>query len=105
LIRPRPLAFVLGSLGAVVALGVAANVHMRRLLTKRVDIIVKLKTGATGLPALRLPLRISGAFNKLRVAPFLASAGNGPPLSDSNRTPHGLTPELRHPADAQSYLH
>jgi AsmA family protein len=62
------------------------------LITKRVDLIVKPETGATSLLALKLPLRITGSFDKLTVAPSFDSAGTEPAVGDPC---HSLKLELQ----------
>jgi AsmA family protein len=62
------------------------------LVTKQVDMIVKTETGATGLLALKLPLRVSGSFDKLTVAPTFGSSATEPAVGDPG---HLLKPELQ----------
>jgi uncharacterized protein involved in outer membrane biogenesis len=62
------------------------------LITKSVDLIVKPESGTTSLLALKLPLHITGTFDKLSVAPSLKSSASEPPVSDPG---HLLTPELQ----------
>jgi uncharacterized protein involved in outer membrane biogenesis len=62
------------------------------LVTKQVDMIVKTDTGATGLLALKLPLRVSGSFDKLTVAPSFDSSATEPAVGDPG---HLLKPELQ----------
>jgi uncharacterized protein involved in outer membrane biogenesis len=62
------------------------------LITKRVDLIVKPETGSTSLLALKLPLRITGSFDRLSVAPSFESSASEPPVGDPG---HLLKPELQ----------
>src|SRR5712664_195097 len=52
------------------------------LATKRVDMIVKTEAGATSLLALKLPLRVSGSFDKLTVAPSFESSATELAIGD-----------------------
>jgi uncharacterized protein involved in outer membrane biogenesis len=62
------------------------------LATKHVDMIVKTETGATSLLALKLPLRVSGGFDKITVAPSFDSTAPEPAVGDPG---HLLKPELQ----------
>jgi len=62
------------------------------LATKRVDMMLKTETGATSLLALKLPLRVSGSFDKITVAPSFDSTTSGPAVGDPG---HLLQPELQ----------
>jgi len=62
------------------------------LATKRVDMIVKTETGATSLLALKLPLRVSGGFDKITVAPSFDSTAPELAVGDPG---HLLKPELQ----------
>jgi uncharacterized protein involved in outer membrane biogenesis len=62
------------------------------LITKRVDLIVRPESGTTSLLALKLPLHITGSFDKLSVAPSLKSSDSEPPVGDPG---HLLKPELQ----------
>jgi hypothetical protein len=54
--------------------------------------IVKTETGATSLLALKLPLRVSGGFDKITVAPSFDSTAPEPAVGDPG---HLLKPELQ----------
>jgi uncharacterized protein involved in outer membrane biogenesis len=62
------------------------------LITENVDLIVKPESGTTSLLALKLPLHITGSFDRLSVAPSLKSSASEPPVGDPG---HLLKPELQ----------
>jgi uncharacterized protein involved in outer membrane biogenesis len=72
------------------------------LVTKRVDMILKTETGTTSVLALKLPLRISGSFDKLTVAPSSDSSVSEPAASDPGRL---LQPELQRLAEGNPCRH
>ena len=60
------------------------------LASKRLDLVIKPESGTTSLLALRLPLHVSGDFDRLHVAPSFA-----PPGAPAIDPGHLATPELQ----------
>ena len=65
------------------------------LAARRLDMTVKTQTGGTSVLALRLPLRISGDFDALSVAPSLGASAAGPEAAGDGDPGHLTTPELQ----------